>query len=955
MSDQKFFSASKATTTRASITGSPKQGSGNSKRLYIGRHKVGSATYGHTAYLEFAADWTNVSQIVSAWLVGYTDDYGFASDFTLPDSRSSPTAFVRRLTSNFTEGNAPDGSWQNDDYTAPTATTSRQVRMNPSRAATELFRIDITGIVEDFAPKNVKRHDTGTGAFVANANVVRIGLFGTTDTTQDWSMLSEDWADATFRPKIELNYNLGATTPDIPTNLSPSGAVASIGGFQADFSDVKPDDTLAASQVQVYGLAHSGTATASNDRITSASHGLHVNDVIYLTALTGGTGLATFTKYYVKTVPTTSTFTVSTTQGGATVNITADASALTWRVLLWDSGTKIASGIEQLNGRSDVVPEFTAPHNQTIAFRIRQRDNEGLWSAYTALTSFSVTNTDPTTAVTAPSGATFATLDGVHFTASYADADGDRFAAYQIGLSAYPEGDAHWDDPAFLLWDTGKVYVGTLASSVDTVYGGSPLAAGTYYWRVRVWDSKDGVSTYDYGSLTLSADFEGDPEQAAQSIQLRPRAPWRIVIKDMGVLRGPGNVVAILENAKSVGASLMYNSPGEAHWTLPVDHPQISVIEPKQTHYSVQFYTGDGWREKFAGLVWDFDANERDVVFYGIDYLALYDYTMDERYDPAAPDKPYTQGGSKYVDQTISTVVTSAIDYAKALPNSPVGFITRGSIATMSEKITIFSTMVPTLQLITGLMDSHRGGADKRTRVQVRPKTGGGYEIVVQDNPGTTRTNLRLRYGELVQGYRTIAFGPNWATRINAIGRQRNGVKVSYERAAGPIDEATWGRFAKPTLVNDVEDRLDLRRRAQHMAAASAMLGQSMGIGLRTGVLGPRDGYDVTDKFPVSIQHGAVNTDNFGHDGLWVCLGVTWEAGDQGQQSTILTLRPPEGGSAPSGSLLDSLVISPQDEWQIGWTPPPTGATARHWLDQTTGRVHVRDTYATLVHIDGSH
>lgn len=958
MTDQKFFDAAATTTTKSydGITSSG-YGDGHSKRLYVGRHGSSGTRRNYTSFLQFTADWTNVKRIASAYLILYTEDYdAFASAFTLPASSDSPSMYVRRLTSAPTFGTNADGTFDSSDFTNPGKTTSDQVYLHPSKAALELVRIDITEIVEDFAPATVLRHDSGVGAFAAGSSIVRVGLYGDTNTKDDVSFASMYWADAQYRPKIELNYELGATTPATPTNLTPNGSVASIGGFQGDFSDQKPTDYLAASQVQVYGPLHAGTGTASNDRLTVVAHGLKVGDQIYFTSLTGGTGLSTFTKYYVKSVVDSDHVTVSLTNGGVTANITVNYSALSWAVLLWDSGTVNASQVERTNSRSDVTPGFTPKRSQTISFRIRQRDNESLWSEWSALSYFAVTNTDPTASGGTPNIKTFATLDGVHFKGTFADADGDHMLAYQIEMSSFPSGDAHWDDPDFILWDTGKNYVGAGATGFDTTYGGEALAAGAYYWRFRVWDQHDGVSPWYYRTLTLSANFEPDPELASQSIQLRPRAPWRVVIKNMGALRGPGNVVAILENAHKTGASLLYNSPGEAHWTIPVDHPQISVIEPKQTHYSIQFYAGDGWREKFAGLVWDFDATERDVVFYGIDYLALYDYTMDERYDPSAPDKPYTQGGSKYVDVTISTVVSDQLTYAKNLANSPVGFITIGAIATMSEKVTIFSTFVPTLQLVTGLLDSHRGGADKRTRVQVRPKTGGGYEVIVQDNPGVTRTNLRLRYGELVQGYRTVAFGPNWSTRVNVVGRQRDGVKVSYERATGPVSETTWGRFAKATVVSDVEDALDLRRRALQLANSNAMLGQQIGLGIRTGMLGPRDGYDVTDKFPISIQHGAVNTDNFGHDGLWVCLGVTWEAEDQGQQSTILTFRPPQGGSAPSGSLLDSLEISPQAEWQVGWTAPEVvHATSKYWLDQTTGKVYIRDGFGTPVAITGSH
>ncbi|MBE0618412.1 MAG: hypothetical protein IH608_10870, partial [Proteobacteria bacterium] len=84
------------------------------------------------------------------------------------------------------------------------------------------------------------------------------------------------------------------------------------------------------------------------------------------------------------------------------------------------------------------------------------------------------------------------------------------------------------------------------------------------------------MSTWTYKSFVLTDDFEPDIEQVTD-YRLRPHARWRIVIRAMGANRGPGATVAIFENAKSIGASIMYNSPGEFHFTLPVDDPQIAV------------------------------------------------------------------------------------------------------------------------------------------------------------------------------------------------------------------------------------------------------------------------------------------------------------------------------------------------------------------------------------------
>lgn len=75
------------------------------------------------------------------------------------------------------------------------------------------------------------------------------------------------------------------------------------------------------------------TAEADDDTVTTSDpHGYVVNDRVNFPALTGGTGLTASTGYYyVKEVPSPTTFKVSATRGGAVLNITVDATAGTVR------------------------------------------------------------------------------------------------------------------------------------------------------------------------------------------------------------------------------------------------------------------------------------------------------------------------------------------------------------------------------------------------------------------------------------------------------------------------------------------------------------------------------------------------------------------------------------------------------------------------------------------------
>lgn len=944
MAQTKVWNANLGNTVRRHTSTGATAGSGNNTRIYVGRY----GSYDYDSYLRFALDWTGVGRIVSAVLSLYTDDGLGVMDST---TNESPYASIRRLTDSFSEGTGPSSSFQANDYTSAKGTTSDQKNVNLSRAVNALNSINITAMVEDWAPKTVKRRDGKPGGAASNYG---IGLFGSTDRAKNWAGFSEDYSDAQYRPIITLTYEYGPTVPDMPSNLAPSGTVAALTDFQGDFVDIRTTDTLKSSTVQVFDAGRAITI-ATNNRVTLAAHGLKALDLVYFTSLTGGTGLSTFTAYRVKTVVSSSTFTLMPTTSTTEVDVTVAYSAGTLSKLLYNVNKVAAQTEIDADRFAHVADGLVTKANTTYRWRARVTDNEGQNSAFTALTSFLYLNTAPNAPTLTPaSAASFATMDGVVFRGAFTDPDvGNTLLAYQVQMSAYASGDARWDDAEYILWNTGKVYPTTGGTTFETPYGGGELAAGTYYWRARVWDNKQGYSDWTYHSIVLTASFVPDIQDAPTAIQLRPRAPWRIVIKDMGALRGPGNTVAVIEDAKNAGASVLYNSPGELHFTLGKNHPQLSVIEPKQTHYSVQFRQGDGWREVFAGLMWDFDATDTDIVFYGIDYLALLDYTLDERYDASNPDKASEKGGSKYVTtgkNSIRYIVIDQLTRAKNLTNSPVGFITVGTVATMNETLTVFSTYSPTLNFITGLLDSHRAGTGKKTRLSVRPKTGGGYEFVVQDDPGQTRDNLRLRYGELVQGYRVVPFGTEWASRINAIGRAKDGVQVLYKTATAPgIDEATWGRFAQVRLIDGVSDENDLMRRTKQAAVNAGKLGKSIALGIRTNFLQPRDGYDVCDLFPIDIEDGAVSTAAFG-SGYWAAMGITWQAtAETGKQNVTITFQPKEDTVAPDADLLTLQEISPQAEWQIGWTPPnPLTASSRYWLDQTTGIVYVR-TSGTLV------
>lgn len=944
MPQSKTFSVAKDTVVR---TGPHDQGCGQSKHIYVGK----KGDYQYKTFIQFALDWTDVRKINSAILNIYTDEFdtigtsGEPGIFDAPSSSDKPTIYVYRLDDGFTEGNNVDGDFDATDYTVASVVGTSKVGHAltvAEKGANQLVQVNITDIVRSWAPSSVE----GGGRKDNHG----IAIKGSSDATKRWSGWASEHSVGAERPSITLSYELGATQPDAPTSMTPVGSVTSVADFEGNFTDRRATDTLQSVEVQVYDAGHSATI-ATSDTITDTAHGLANGDTIYWTALTNGDPLATFTAYYVRD-RTADTFKLATTKTGAAINITASGSG-TWVRMVFSPGSHTATNSER------VAAHFIYPvvgwepvAGTTYRWRARVKDQEGETSPWSSLVAFVLTNNAPDDPVLKPaSGTSVDTLNLLKFEGgTFSDPDGDKLSAYQIQLSVYPAGDPGWDDADNVLWDTGKVYAATGDTAWVSYYGGPELSARTYYWRARHWDSRQGVSNWVYASLILTADFDPDPGSYT-NVQTNPNAPWRIVIRDLyqsdGVTktvgRGPGRVVAVLEEAKNVGASIVYNSPGELHFTLLKNDPWCAVIEPKQVHYAVEFYSGDGWQEKYAGVIWDVDATDTDLVFKGIDYLALWDTCIDERYDPLKPNKTYSSGGSYYSNVTLRTVILDQLQYAKSLTDSWVGFIDTSSsnICTMNEKVSVYSTMQPTLSFISGLIDSHRQGTGKRTRIKVVKTTTGTYQLHIVDDPGVTRSDLAIHYGEIAQGYRLIFFGDNWANVQHVIGRNRDGVKVVYKTIKGMSFQpstSVYGRIANVSVMDGVQDSSDLNRRGLQAAMGAAKLGKQIALGIRTQSLAPLQGWDICDVFPVTIQDEAVDTTNLG-SGYWAAMAAAWEATDIGQQSVVITFLPREDATAPDPDLLVSSPISTQPEWQVGWNPPDPIGLEQVYIAMDTGLV----------------
>lgn len=853
------------------------KGSGQDQHLLAGK----AGRYKFRSYIEFDLDWDNVGEIVSATVrLETTDDH--IPNGAGPDGQLQ----MHRVTKEWAEGSAPEGEndWTQADFISPSVATGQRwlSEVIPQLPGSEV-EIQCIDLVMKWAPPRVRKFGTDiAGKGIANHGV-RIMSTNMDNADAQVEFASSEHPTAGKRPKLTIDYIPKRTQPT-HTRINPNGAEATDNiDFVVAFSDADADDRLTAVDIRLRVEGSSTTWQKQRD-VTAAEQAA----------------------------------------GTATVNV------------------------------SEVLPPgrtLKAEEVEHYEWKARVRDSQGEWSDLDASwLEFWVTNAAPSvTPVTVEMGS-FATLDNVRFEMDYSDPDGDLIVGWQAQVRSRLSA----DDPGWgagttgLYWDSGfqtPTATEVATSRISRAFGGESLEAGHYTLRLRVLDNKGAWSQYALTNFTLTADYEVEPGSIDfLSGYLRKAPQWRIVLYDMDEDRGPGDIAAVIMDAANVGASTMTNDTGEFYFTLPSTHPQIGECEPFQRHYSFQQYRGGRWVRLFEGILIDFDATEDDTVFYGLDYLGLLSLSVDVRHAPNEhPDKPIEKGGAKYVDKTIRYVIKDQLEAARDENNGHVGFINvnDSELDQVAERITIFSSYKERLSFIGGLMDSVKQGTGRRTRLWVVRQANGNYRWRFRRNAGTTRDNLKLQYGSLVQGYRILAFG-EFATKVHGIGRITNEVKPRFFTDGGDVGEGTFGRTRRAIVYNDLADKNDLKRRIRQAAAELSKVGKRVALGLRVVGLEPFEGWDLMDVVPVDIVHGVVNTNSYG-SGYWVIWGTEYRVYPDGHDELTLVLRPKEDEQAPDEDLIDSDPPTGSDDWTSGCGEPDVVQEGDWYYDRCSGETWRKD------------
>jgi len=415
-------------------------------------------------------------------------------------------------------------------------------------------------------------------------------------------------------------------------------------------------------------------------------------------------------------------------------------------------------------------------------------------------------------------------------------------------------------------WNYSGAGFGIAGGTWNIGYLGTALDAGiTYYYRARVYDQVPLVSAW---SSTQSFTTQGSPAPP-----LFRAFPPRIELFAHGASFAPGNLVAIIDDAKNIGVSAYANGVGELYFTLPWNHPQIGECQPYLRHYRVSRYDAatSAYKTVARGILEDFEASEDDVVFFGADYMSLMETTI-------------SASNTSYNNALLGTVIQAQTTLAIAETDSRLAFTSVGTIEATSKTATLLTSYQPRLDFIRQVAEVSMGDRSVRSIYFITRDS--PYTWNFTENRGSEDlTNLRLEWGGLVNGFSYLPDYRSFATHIAGVGVKREGASILFSTQTS-ADPATYGRITRPALFQDVVNQTALDDLVKRAAKTAGVPDKKVLPLLRVNQLVPWGGWDLGDNIRLVLSRGArINLSS-----LYTIWGMEWLVDTNGREDLYLAL-----------------------------------------------------------------
>jgi hypothetical protein len=343
-----------------------------------------------------------------------------------------------------------------------------------------------------------------------------------------------------------------------------------------------------------------------------------------------------------------------------------------------------------------------------------------------------------------------------------------------------------------------------------------------------------------------------------------------------GGFKGPGDLLAQIEDSREIGLAEYANTSGERYFVLPWDHWAHDYISALKTHVEVQRRNDVGaWVTLGWGLVVDNDSTPWETIYYVDDYLARFQFSDSSK------DQEYA---NVTLAGTDTSILNSEVIDALSVPavNNILNFISIGHIDTDTATADLQYPYTPHLQTMQAVMQISQAGTSDRPVMAVSRDT--PFELTYYKNAGSDKS-IDLHYGGIISDFRALGGWGNLYTAVKAVGQV--GTEVLYSDQTSSLAD-TYGHIEKAIIFANVKDQAALDALALNEINPDAVLDRDVAIVVLSNELAPYDGYEMADSIQVTIKRGKVDIDHAWYT-IW---GHEWIAtpGNGAEQLSLILL-----------------------------------------------------------------